>query len=173
MNGSLVLRALIAIARLSCVASFAAFCVLTLIQVVNRYLIGWPLFWTEEVAVLLFVWSVMVGLPVALWERQEIAVELFPLPDGRLRRVLRGAADLVSLVFLVLLAVSGWMLIDRAGGALTPAIGLARAWAYASIPVGAALGAVVLVARWWRDRNTAGGAAPGEPGPGDAGYAHD
>ncbi len=98
------LAAVLAIARLSCVASFAAFCLLTLVQVVNRYLIGLPLFWTEEVAVLLFVWSVMVGLPVALWDRQEIAVELFTLPDGPLRRGLRNTADLVSLAFLVLLA---------------------------------------------------------------------
>ncbi len=32
------------------------------------------------------------------------------------------------------------MLIQRAGSALTPALGIARGWAYASIPIGAGLG---------------------------------
>lgn len=133
-----------------CALSFAAFCVLTLVQVVNRYALGLQMFWTEEVALLLFVWSVMIGVPVALWERQEMAVDVLNLKPGPARSVIGLSADAASLVFLVLLAVSGWMLIDRAGAATTPAAGLPRWLAYTSITVGAALGALMLIGRRFR-----------------------
>ena len=126
---------------------FAGFCLLTLIQVINRYAIGLQMFWTEEVALLLFVWSVMIGLPVTIWLRQEIAVDLIHLEPGRAADLLAGSAWVLSMVFLVLLAVAGVMLIDRVGNDLTPALGIPRWVAYSSIPVGAGLGALALAGR--------------------------
>lgn len=146
MNFSII-RAVLLLSRTLCVVGFGAFCLITLIQVVNRYALGFQIFWTEEVAVLLFVWSVMIGLPVALWDRQEIAVDLFSLPEGRSREWLKGSADLVSFAFLILLSFAGAMLMARAGNALTPALGIPRWWSYLSIPVGSLLGAFMLIAR--------------------------
>lgn len=142
-----IIRPLLWLARGMCVTTFALFCLVTLLQVVNRYALGLQIFWTEEVAICLFVWSVMIGIPVALFDRQEIAVDLFSLADGKVKDWLRGSADLVSITFLVLLAVAGGMLINRAGHALTPVLGVPRWWSYLSIPVGSMLGIVVLVAR--------------------------
>ncbi|MDO8250341.1 MAG: TRAP transporter small permease [Rhodoferax sp.] len=132
-------------------AAFAAFCVLTLVQVVNRYAIGGELYWTEEVVILLFVWSVMTGVPVALWSRNEIVVDLLQLPPGLLRRLQQGLAELASIGFLAVLTWSGLQLIEHAGAALSPALELPRWLFYSSIPVGAALGALALIGRWWRD----------------------
>ena len=164
-----LLGALLSAARWSCALAFAAFCLLALAQVVNRYALGLPMFWSEEIALLLFVWSVMVGVPVALWDRQEIAVDVLNLSPGPLARIVGGSADVVSVVFLVLLAVAGWMLIDRAGSARTPAMDLPRWLSYAAIPVGSALGALAIVARRFMTPEAPDSEADGI----DADYAHD
>lgn len=154
MNASWVVRITAAVVRLSallCGGTFAAFCLLTLVQVVNRYAIGSELYWTEEVVILLFVWSVMTGVPVALWSRSEIVVDLLALPPGRLKQVQQGLAELTSVGFLCTLTWSGLQLIDRAGSAMSPALELPRWFFYSSIPVGAAFSVLVLIGRWLRD----------------------
>jgi|GEM_PF-7008783 len=135
------------IAQWGCLLSFAAFCALTLFQVLNRYVLSLPAFWTEELAVLMFIWSVMLGIPVALWQQNEIAVDILDLADGPVSRFLKWGADIVSLVFLLLLAAASYLLIERAGSALSPSLGLARWWSYSAITAGALLGAVLVIAR--------------------------
>jgi len=97
---------LVAAAKAACMLTFAAFCVLTLIQVINRYALGLQMFWTEEVALILFVWSVMIGLPVTIWMRQEIEVDIIHLKPGLAADLLAGSAWVLSLLFLVLLAIA-------------------------------------------------------------------
>lgn len=143
--------AVVRFAALLCGATFAASCALTLVQVVNRYAIGSELYWTEEVVILLFVWSVMTGVPVALWSRNEIVVDLLQLQPGLMRRLQQGLAELTSIGFLAVLTWSGMQLIERAGFALSPALELPRWLFYSSIPMGAVLGALALIGRWWRD----------------------
>lgn len=163
-----LVRLLPGAAKTICLACFAGFCVLTLAQVVNRYALGWPMYWTEEVALLLFVWSVMMGLPVALWHGQEIVVDILGLPPGRAATLMSSGAHIVSVVFLLLLAWSGWQLIDRAGAALSPALGLPRWISYAAIPVGSLFGVLALVTRRF---TLASGPASAESN--DAAYTHD
>jgi TRAP-type C4-dicarboxylate transport system permease small subunit len=153
--------ALVRVVAFVCGATFAGFCAITLVQVVNRYVIGSELYWTEEIVILLSIWSVMTGLPVALWSRNEIVVELVSLEPGPLRTAQRSLGELSSIAFLATLAWSGLQLMERTGATLSPALELPR-WAfYASIPCGAALSVLVLAARWWRDGGN--GAAAAEP----------
>ena len=58
---------------------FAAFAVvamtlLVFFQVVNRYIIGWIVPWTEEVSRILFIWITFVGAYIALKANSHIAV---------------------------------------------------------------------------------------------------
>lgn len=165
----LIALPLLRLARTLCVICFSTFCLLTLLQVINRYALDLQMFWTEEVAVLLFVWSVMIGVPVALWDHQEIAVDLFSLPKGPLRSLLSAFSDVVSFAFLIMLAVAGFILMIRAGNALTPTLGMPRYWAYLSIPVGSLLGALMLVARKFHPPN----GMNVEPDSKNVDYAHD
>lgn len=158
--------AVVRFAALLCSVAFAAFCALTLVQVVNRYAIGGEIYWTEEVVILLFVWAVMTGLPVALWSRNEIVVDLLQLNPGLLRQLQQGLAETASIVFLVALTWSGLQLMERAGAALSPALELPRWLFYSSIPMGTALSVLVLLGRWWRD-------GAGEPVSMESEYAAD
>lgn len=128
------------------VALFATLMALTFLQVVNRYLIGAQLFWTEEVIRLLLVWVVLLATPVALYRRQEIKVDLLSLPPTleRGKVVLAAAA---SVAFCVVLARTGSDFTLRAMNGLSITLGISRAWFYAPIPLGAALSVLALLTR--------------------------
>lgn len=138
--------ALMGATRAAMLAAFLAMIVLTLFQVANRFALGWPVFWTEELIVLLLVWSVMLGLPVQLWQREEILVDILPLGPAADRLKLR-LAVLLSLLFCAILAWSGWLYAERGLPVRSPALGISRVWFFAPIPLGAGLAMLALLAR--------------------------
>jgi TRAP-type C4-dicarboxylate transport system permease small subunit len=138
--------ALVEATRLVMLVAFLAMVALTLFQVLNRYVLGWPVFWTEELIVLLLVWSMLLGLPVQLWRREEIVVDVLPLP-GAAGRVKLALALGCSVAFCLLLAWSGWSFAERGLIARSPALGLSRVWFFVPIPLAAALSALVLLVR--------------------------
>lgn len=160
------LGALMRFTRGACAGCFAAFCLVTLAQVLNRYLFGLPMFWTEELVLLLFVWSVMLGLPAALWWREEIVVDIVQF-SGRLETARRVLVDLISIGFLLALLWSGLAFTERGGISLSPALGLSRSVFYAAIPTGAALAALAMVGRLLRRSE------PNASEDRDAALAHD
>jgi TRAP-type transport system small permease protein len=129
------------------VALFAVMMTLVFVQVVNRYALGLPLFWTEEVVRMLLVWSVMIGLPVVMYHHREVRADIitFRSPAAERRRLALGAA--VSVLFLGLLAYSGWDFMMRSLPTVSPTLGLSRAWFAAPIPIGAALAALAILIR--------------------------
>lgn len=135
-------------------AAFLAMIVLTLFQVANRFALGWPVFWTEELIVLLLVWSVMLGLPVQLWRHEEILVDILPLA-GRAQDAKLWLAAGLSVLFCAILAWSGWLYAERGLPVRSPALGISRVWFFAPIPLGAGLAMLALLAR---------PAAPPQPG---------
>jgi len=127
------------------VALFMAMVTLVFVQVVDRFIgIGW--FWTEEVVRILLVWCVMVGLPVVLYRHEEILVDILSLSDAATRWRLRVAAVL-SFAFLAILSWQGWTFTLRNAEFTSPSLGISRAWIYAPIPLGAALGCLALLIR--------------------------
>ena len=120
--------------------------VLTALQVGGRYVAGASLPWVQELTRLLFVWMVMLGAAAAFARGSHIAYDTFVerAPD----RVARGARwfTLVgSCAFLAAVTVTGADLVMRNTTQRSAVLGLPVAIAYASIPVGAALGIVGLV----------------------------
>lgn len=129
---------------------FAAFMLMlgfTLVQVVNRYAIGLTLFWTEELVVLLLVWSVLLGLPVQLWQHNEIVVDVLPLRREQAAKLKRLAATGCSIAFCLVLLVTGIDFTVRGGRVSSPALGLPRLWFFLPIPLSAGLSILALVVR--------------------------
>lgn len=121
--------------------------VLTLVQVVNRYALGLPMFWTEELIVLLLVWSMLLGMPVQLWSHEEIVVDVLPTPDPRAQAIKDGANLVCSVGFCAILAWAGYAFMLRGLNVTSPALGLSRLWFFLPIPVSAALSVIVLLTR--------------------------
>lgn len=121
------------------VLSLLTLLIVVLWGTLSRYLLGAQSPWTEELARLLLVWVTMLGGALAFGERAHLAIDLVVL---KLHRDARRLAELFSHVacggFAVLVMVLG-------GGRLTlarfdadqalPALGISRAWVYASVPI--------------------------------------
>lgn len=93
-------------------------------QVVMRYVFGDTPSWSEELAVLLFSWTVLGGL--ALGVREGWHVRLTLLPDALPRAAWVWAervTDLVTAALGVFLTWSGWRFLDITAGSVSAAIG--------------------------------------------------
>lgn len=136
-----------AVARGAMLVAFLAMLLLTLVQVANRFLIGAAIFWTEELIVLLLVWSVLLGLPVQLWQHEEILVDVWPAASAAMQRAKRLAVAVLSIGFCLILAYAGWFYAQRGLPVTSPALGLSRFWFFLPIPLCAALAVLALLVR--------------------------
>ncbi len=102
----------------------AAMTGLTFLQVVMRYVVGAASSWSEELAVLLFSWSVLGGLALGVHEGFHVRLTLLPdmLPRGG-RVAYERLVDGVTSALGVFLAWSGWRFLDITSGSVSAAIG--------------------------------------------------
>ena len=142
-----VARIVAAVVGVVVVALFAALMTLTLTQVVNRYLLGFQLFWTAEIIRLLLVWTVLLATPLTLYRRQEIKVDLLTFRAPALIRGKVFLATVASVIFCLVLARYGYDFTARALNARSTTLGISRAWFYAPLPLGAALSVLALLVR--------------------------
>ncbi len=129
------------------VAIFTAIMVLIFIQVINRFLLGLPLFWTEEVVRMLLVWLVLMGTPVVVYQYQEIKVELFNFKNSNLEKFRQIIVSILSILFCAMLAYWGYLFMVRSLGTMQPSLGISRAWLYAPIPLGSFLTIIAFLVR--------------------------
>ena len=118
----------------------AALTTITFLQVLMRYVFNDPLTWSEEAARYLFVWVSLVGAGAAVGRSAHYGMETLQhrLPAG-LHRWCGGAAMLVVLAFAVALLVTGVQESVLAARQLSWSMPIRMHWAYAALPVGAAL----------------------------------
>lgn len=138
---------LMAVCKVAMFIAFVAMMVLTLFQVVNRYWFGLPVFWTEELIVFLLVWSALLGLPVQLWEHQDIVVDFLNLPNAHLEKVKQAAATIASIAFCAILAWSGWQFATKGWPVVSPTMSLSRFWFFLPIALCPAISILALILR--------------------------
>lgn len=107
-----------------------------LLQVFFRYVLNQPLAWTDEAAIFLFAWTMLLLASVAVRERIHVRftflVELLPRPLAR-------ALDLLTMSLIVgfgvLLVSTGMELVELVWGNLSPAVHYPLQILYISMPV--------------------------------------
>ena len=114
--------------------------VVVFLQVVYRYLLAQPLHWSEEMARYLFVWISLLGAALSVQKRGHFGMDFFfrMLPPKGRRSITVLMYLLVGIVILVLL-FCGILLVQKTADQQSPAMEIPMAWAYACLPVGAAL----------------------------------
>jgi len=138
----MVLRALDRLEEYLTAALLAAMTLLTLTQVVLRYVFDTGLIWGLEATTYLFGWLVLLGISIGVRTNSHIAVDFV---SARLapaaRRLLSLAAAGLMLTYTVLMFYAGWTLVVqlRAFGSLAHDIPLPRWVLLSSLPVGFAL----------------------------------
>ena len=116
------------------------------LQVLFRYLLRQPLFWSEELPRYLLIW--MSFLAAALAQKQDahinITLCLAPL-STRTRQALKILTDAVILAFLWVLIYSGSLVTSITAHHRSTALQLPMGLVYAALPVGAILMSLYLV----------------------------
>jgi TRAP-type C4-dicarboxylate transport system permease small subunit len=113
------------------------------LQVLVRFVLKYPLPWTEEVARLSFVYSIFVGATLAVRENDHISVDvvLAVLPHAAARGVRLAGRALVA-VFLGAMIWQGIAFVAATGVQMTPVLQVPFRHLYLIIP---ASGAVMLL----------------------------
>lgn len=136
------------------------------IQVVMRSAFNAPPSWTEEVALLAFTWTVLLGLAYGV--RQGIHVRMDMLLDALPRLPRRWAERLVlgAIVFTGLyLAIAGWQYTESAVGITSAATGYPMQLLYASCVVCGGLVTLFALERLIQGQPTGDAADPAEGTP--------
>jgi TRAP-type C4-dicarboxylate transport system permease small subunit len=123
-------------------------CCLGLWQVVSRFVLSQPSSWTEELMRRLLIWCVMLGVVVAFRRGALVSVDLMLRSlRGAWLQALRTLITGTSLLFLGVLLWFGTELLWRVRFQTFASMDLSMAWAYAALPVGAALAMVAVIAQ--------------------------
>lgn len=130
--------------RLEMILLSASIAIIVL-QVVFRYILQAPLSWTEQAARHLFVWMIMLGVPVAFHRKNLMAFDLLlhSLPAG-LQTLARGGIMLVEICFCAFFCYSSVALCLRTGWRPAPGIQIPIALLYFSMTAAMVLTLLVL-----------------------------
>jgi TRAP-type C4-dicarboxylate transport system permease small subunit len=133
-------------------ALVAVMTVVVFLQVLYRYVLTQPLYWSEELARYLFVWLSILGATLGLQKRGHFGLDFFfqMFPEQAKRCMGFFIHLLMGTVVLVIL-VQGITLVQKTVLQESPAMGISMSWAYASLPVGGALMAIHLLAIFLKD----------------------
>jgi len=120
----------------------------TLAQVVCRYALGFSLTWSHELVVLLLIWVVWLSVPIGLERGQHLAVTLLMdhLPV-RSARLLTGFHLLASLVFLGLVLILTFPVVEAFEGMRLLTLPIPTNARYYAATAGSLLSVLVLAAR--------------------------
>jgi TRAP-type transport system small permease protein len=98
------------------VCGFVLMMLATLLQVAARHL-HVSIDWTEELARILFLASIMIGIAIAIPRRQHIAVDfIYAAASPRTQMALSLAFDLAMLVLLIVWLRGAWRLMELNAG---------------------------------------------------------
>jgi TRAP-type C4-dicarboxylate transport system permease small subunit len=135
----------------------AVMTVVVFLQVVYRYVLTQPLHWSEELARYLFVWLSILGATLGLQKRGHFGLDFFyrMFPDKG-RRFLQFLIYLLMEGVILVILVQGIKLVQITMLQESPAMGISMGWAYACLPVAAALMTIHLLVIFVKDTEKTG-----------------
>lgn len=144
---------------------FLAICVLMLIQVISRYLLGRAITWAEELSTLMFVPMIYCGFASAVTNRKHISIEAvqFFVPF-KVRKAMKIASEVVFLFFCLYMQGPLFKVVRNLGNSVTDLLKLPKKYIYIEIPILLLLVAVRIVQDiirlWHEDESNLGKTKP-------------
>ena len=128
------------ICELALIILLGAMAVVVFLQVLFRYVLHLPLFWTEEFARYCLVWASLLGAAVALKRGEHIAVTFFldNFPK-RAAGVLTRVAQISILLILAVMVWGGIKLVLVTSAQISPALRIPMAIPYMALPIGSVI----------------------------------
>lgn len=134
-------------------AVMAVMVTLTFVNVVTRYVIVYPLAFTEEITISMFVWVTLLGVSIAFRQNAHLAVTFFyDLGSPSLRKLFYYIATGMSIVFFCLLTWLGTIQVmdEMELGVTTDSLAI-PAWTYS---IGVPLFSVLVIIRIFQAART-------------------
>ncbi|MCR5161312.1 MAG: TRAP transporter small permease [Lachnospiraceae bacterium] len=125
------------------VAIVASFIVIVFAQVICRYVFNNSLSWSEELAKTLFTQMIFLASPICVLEHRHITVDiLHQYISKNTKRYLFVIIDILSFIFFIFLARSGFMLMKSNMFQKTAALMIPMYLIYAIIPISSVMMAI-------------------------------
>ena len=141
---SVVLTALLGLAKASIIVISIVMICVTLAQVIFRYVIAAPLPWSEELARYCFVWIVFLGGAVGLSRGIHLGVDLFVnMLPGKAQRGLDMLTSILIGAFAVTVIYASVPVLKMNMFQRSPALGAQMSWIYIAIPI--SMGLIFLI----------------------------
>ena len=124
----------------------AVLLVVLIYAVASRYIFGFSIVGIEEIAQFLLAWIVFLGVSVALYQREHMAMIALNRRFSLLtRKIIDRIFDLLMILFLLIVAFQGIKLAISVIPQISPVLEISYFWSYISLPVGAILGIIQLI----------------------------
>ncbi|MHB9092761.1 MAG: TRAP transporter small permease [Chloroflexota bacterium] len=126
-----------------------AIVLVTLTEVLFRYVFFSSIVWSTELNRFLFIWLTFLGGAVAVHHRLHFRLALlWRILTPRVRARLEAGVDLVAFSFALVLLTQGIDIVSRTSGQASSALSLPMPLVYTVIPLSGALIVLFLAARW-------------------------
>lgn len=118
-------------------------------QVIARFVLQSPADWSEAWTRASLIWTVMLGMALAFRHGAMLSVEMLHTYLGvHNKRRLEHLVLIITLGFLGFLAWVGGQMTWRVRFQTMPSLEVSISWVYLSIPIGATLAIIAVVAYW-------------------------
>jgi len=118
-------------------AMISIFTVVILVSIFFRYVLNDSLVWSEQVCRYLYVWMVMLGMPVVYRAKGNVAFDLFYNRfSPRVKRLFHVITDLLIACFSGFLALQGLKYTILKGSTIITGINIPQGYLYVSQPIG-------------------------------------
>ena len=118
-------------------------------QVIARFVLQSPADWSEAWTRASLIWTVMLGISIAFRQGAMLSVEmLHELLKGKAKRILEHIVLVIVVGFLGFLAWVGIQMTQRVKFQTMPSLEVSISWVYISIPIGASLAIIGVIAYW-------------------------
>ncbi|MDR3200307.1 MAG: TRAP transporter small permease subunit [Spirochaetales bacterium] len=121
--------------RAACLVLVIVFTCLVIFQVLARNYILISVPWTDEVAIIFFVWAVMMGSAVGVRKRVHYLVDLFPASYVRVNAVMDLAAGLLMFLIITVLLWGGVVYFKMGLSRNFNSIIITMAWLFICLPI--------------------------------------
>lgn len=112
---------------------------ITLLQVVFRYVFKSPLSWSQEVLMISFVYSILFGAALAVKNKEHLTVDLFENLSVIKEKILVTVEFIITGTVILILLYFGWELVraNLNSGQIVGILPLKKAYVYLAIPLSA------------------------------------
>jgi TRAP-type C4-dicarboxylate transport system permease small subunit len=124
----------------ACFVIVIALSLIVFLQVINRFLLKYPMAWSEELAMLLFQWVAFLGAAVGVKRISHFGIDLLvERLSEKAQKTLGHAVPLAMAVVAVVMVTEGFRLLELTKNQMYTTMEISHAWAYAATPVSGVL----------------------------------